>query len=200
MEKLWDQYERVCKDSSTIVLFGSGVFTAKLILSKENWYKYSLVWKKSKCGSPLLAKYRPMMKHEDVVIFTKGGGKHKTFNPTLISGKPYHRSNVAIKTNYHNYGIKQVTTSNNGTRYMDSVLNFPQKWRRQDQTHPTQKPVELIEHLIKTYSNENDMFLDNCAGTGSSLVAAKRTNRQFIGIEKDEKYYQVCAESLKIIQ
>lgn len=196
-DEMWSTYQRILVDGGTVVLFGSGIFTAKLICSKEDWYKYSLVWKKSKCGSPLLAKYRPMMKHEDVIIFTQNGKKHKTFNPTMLEGKPYKRTNVDIKVNNHGYGLKQVTTDNKGTRYADSILDFPQKWRRQDQIHPTQKPVALCEYLIKTYSNEGDLILDNCAGSGSTLVAAKNLNRQFIGIEKEKEYYDICLERLK---
>lgn len=93
--------------------------------------------------------------------------------------------------------FKDVTTDNKGTRYADSVLNFPQKWRRQDQIHPTQKPVELMEYLINTYTNEGDLILDNCAGSGSTLLAAKNLNRQFIGIEKEKQYYDICLERLK---
>jgi site-specific DNA-methyltransferase (adenine-specific) len=115
----------------------------------------------------------------------------------MIEGEPYKRSNVGIKNNNHGYGIKQVTTDNKGTRYADSVLYFPQLWRRQDQIHPTQKPVELMEYLIKTYSNEGDLILDNCAGSGSSLLAAKNINRNFIGIEKESNYYDICVDRLK---
>lgn len=195
-DEMWSEYQRILIDSGTAVLFGSGIFTAKLICSKEDWYKYSLVWRKSKCGSPLLAKYRPMMKHEDVAIFTKNGKKHKTFNPTMIEGKPYKRTNVDIKVNNHGYGLKQVTTDNKGTRYADSILDFPQKWRRQDQIHPTQKPVELMEYLIKTYTNEENLILDNCAGSGTTCLAAKRLNRQFIGIEKDEIYFKIAEKRI----
>lgn len=138
-----------------------------------------------------------MMKHEDVAIFVKDGKKHRVFNPTMVAGEPYKRTNVGIKVNNHGYGLKQVTTDNKGTRYADSILDFPQKWRRQDQIHPTQKPVELMEYLIKTYSNEEDLILDNCAGSGSTLVAAKNLNRQFIGIEKEEQHYKICLQRLK---
>jgi site-specific DNA-methyltransferase (adenine-specific) len=195
-EELWLSYSRICKENSTIILFGSGVFTAKTICSKEEWFKYCLVWKKSKCGSPFLSKYRPMIKHEDILIFTKNGGKHKTFNPILTEGEPYKRTDVKYKKNNHKYGLKSITTDNKGTRYPTSILDFPQQWRRQDQVHPTQKPVELLEYLIKTYSNEDDLILDNCAGSGSTLVAAKNLKRQFIGIEKEKKYYDISLDRL----
>jgi DNA modification methylase len=193
---LWDSYKRITKVGSAIVLFGSGIFTAKLILSCEKFYKYNLVWKKSKCGSPLLAKYRPMAKHEDIVVFSNGGGRHMVYNPQMEKGKPYSRNNVGIKLNNHGYGLKQVTTKNEGTRHPSSILDFPQKWRRQDQIHPTQKPIELCEYLIKMYTNEGDIVLDNCFGSGSSLIACKNLNRNFIGIEKEEKYYNIAKERL----
>lgn len=195
-DNLWNAYARITKPGSTIILFGNGIFTARLILSNPTWYKYNLVWKKSKCGSPLLAKYRPMMKHEDIVVFTNGGSKHKTFHPIMETGKPYSRTNVNIKTNNHRYGLKQVTTSNKGTRYPSSILDFPMRWRRQDQLHPMQKPVELMEYIINTYSDENDMILDNCAGSGSTLIAARNTGRYCIGIEKEEKHFNIIQKRL----
>lgn len=193
---LWEEYDRVCKPSATIILFGVGLFTAKTILSNEKWFKYTLVWKKSKCGSPLLAKYRPMIKHEDIIVFVKGGGPHKVFNPSFTEGTPYNRTNVKVKTNNHKYGIKQVTTNNVGTRYADSILDFPQKWRRQDQLHPTQKPIELFEYLISTYSNEGDIILDNCIGSGTTAIACINTNRNWIGIEKDIDIYNIASERI----
>jgi site-specific DNA-methyltransferase (adenine-specific) len=189
--KMWDSYERILVENGTVVLFGSGIFSSKLICSKESWYKYTLIWRKSKCGSPLLAKYRPMIKHEDVCVFTKKGKKHKVFNPTLLEGKPYKRNNVGIKLNNHGYGLKQVTTNNEGTRYSDSILDFPQRWRRQDQIHPTQKPVELMEFLIRTYTNEGDMVLDNCAGSFTTAIACENLKRNWIGIELEEKYCRI---------
>ena len=193
---LWEQYLRISKLGSTIILFGTGAFTAQVINSNLRHYKYNLVWQKSKCGSPLLAKYRPMMKHEDIIVFTNGGGKHKSFNPQMEVGKPYSRTNVGIKLNNHGYGLKQVTTKNEGTRYPSSILDFPQKWRRQDQIHPTQKPIELMQYLIATYSDFGDTVLDSCFGSGSTILAAKYMARQYIGIEKEEKYYLTCLERL----
>jgi site-specific DNA-methyltransferase (adenine-specific) len=190
---LWENYNRIIKTGGAMVLFGCQPFTTKLIDSNIKNFKYTLVWKKSKCGSPLLAKYRPMIKHEDIMIFGKGKTK---YNPQMKEGSPYKREWTPNKTNNMKFGILGVETNNTGTRFPDSILDFPQKWRRQDQVHPTQKPVDLLEYLIKTYSNENDLILDNCAGSGSTLVAAKNTNRNFIGIEKEEKYYNICLERL----
>lgn len=194
--ELWRIYDRILTERGTVILFGNGMFTANLICSKSDWYKYSLIWKKSKCGSPFLAKYRPMMKHEDIVVFVKEGKSHRAFNPIMEEGTPYHRENIKYKLNNHKYGIKQISVVNHGTRYPGSILEFPQQWRRQDQVHPTQKPIELMEYLITTYSNENDLVLDNCAGSGPVLVAAKHLNRQFIGIEKEKEYYDICVSKL----
>lgn len=195
-QPLWEAFNRICKEGATIILFGNGVFTAKTICSNEKWYKYNLVWKKSKCGSPLLAKFRPMMKHEDVIVFTKGGGKHKIYNPQKTEGTPYKRTGVVTKTNNHGYGVSVVSSDNKGERHPTSVLDFPMKWRRQDQVHPTQKPVELIEWLIKSYSNDGDVVVDPTMGSGTTGVACKNTNRAFIGIELDEKYFEIAQERI----
>jgi len=192
-DELWSEYLRLIKPHRGIILFGTGMFTAKLILSNEKWYKYSLIWKKSKCGSPLAAKHRPMAKHEDIVVFGKGRIK---YNPQMLSGTPYKRNFTPAKVNNHKFGIKGAVTNNSGTRYPSTILEFQQKWRRQDQVHPTQKPVALLEWLIKSYSDEGDLVLDNCAGCGSTLVAAKNLNRGFIGIEKEEKYYKIGLEEI----
>ncbi len=190
-QPLWEAFNRICKEGATIILFGNGIFTAKTICSNEKWYKYNLVWKKSKCGSPLLAKFRPMMKHEDVIVFTKGGGKHKTYNPQKTEGTPYKRTGVVTKTNNHGYGVSVVSVDNKGERHPISVLDFPMKWRRQDQVHPTQKPVELMEWLIKSYSNEGDVVVDPTMGSSTTIVAALNTERNAIGIELDKEYFKI---------
>ena len=192
-EPLWAQYKRIIKDGGGILLFGTGLFSYKLALSNEKWFKYDLIWQKSKCGSPLLAKYKPMAKHEHILVFGKARIK---YNPQMVPGQPYKRTGVAIKTNNHKYGLKQVTTENFGTRHPSSILNFPQQWRRQDQIHPTQKPVELLEWLIESYSDENDVILDSCSGSGSTLLAAKNLNRRYIGFENNESYHNIAIKRL----
>jgi site-specific DNA-methyltransferase (adenine-specific) len=188
-EPLWVAYRRVCKKNAAIVLTASQPFTSALVMSNIKFFRYSLVWKKSKCGSPLLAKHRFMAKHEDVLIFSFG---KETYNPQMEEGKPYARSGVSVKTNNHGYGLKQVTTKNEGTRYPSSVLVFPQQWRRQDQVHPTQKPVALMEYLIRTYTNAGETVLDNTMGSGTTGVACINTGRNFIGIERDENYFNIA--------
>lgn len=198
-DKLWEQYKRIIKDYGCIALFGTEPFSSHLRLSNEKWFKYDWIWHKSKCGSAFTSKYRPQQKHEIVSIFGKA---RINYNPILIEGKPYYRKKKSnkcnSKPNNHNLGVNSDSeTINFGFRYPETVIFFQQKWRRQDQLHPTQKPVPLLEYLIKTYSNEGELVLDNCAGSGSTLVAAQNLNRNFIGIEKEPKYYEICLQRLE---
>ena len=193
-DKLWEQYERIIKPKGNIVLFGVGLFAYKLALSNEKLFRYEIIWKKSKCGSPLTAKYMPLKKHENILIFGKPASK---YNPQMTQGSPYKRKYTPNKKNEMGYGIKGVSTDNKGTRHPITVVDFPQKWRRQDQLHPTQKPVELLEYLIKTYSDEGDIILDNCMGSGSTGVACQNTNRNFIGIELTEEYFKIAKERIE---
>ena len=190
-EPLWKQYKRLIKDNGAIVLTASQPFTSALVMSNPKMFKYEWVWGKSKCGSPLSAKYRPMAKHENIIVFGKGVIK---YNPEMLVGEPYKRDFTPLKLNNHKFGIKGAKTDNKGTRYPDTVLFFQQKWRRQDQIHPTQKPVALFEYLIRTYTNEGDTVLDNCAGSGTTAIACLNTNRNAILIEKDESYYKAALD------
>ena len=192
-KKMWEQYERILSDKGNIILFGTGLFAFKLALSNEKLFRYDMIWKKSKCGSPLTAKYMPMKRHEMVLVFGKSAAY---YNPQMTEGKPYARKWTPNKVNNMEYGIEGVSTDNKGTRHPITILDYPQKWRRQDQIHPTQKPVELLEWIIKSYSKENDMVLDNTFGSGSTGVAAKQLNRKFIGIEKEQKYYDLAVNRI----
>ena len=197
-DRLWEQYNRIIKKGGAIVLFGNEPFSSFLRLSNIKMFKYDWIWEKSKSGSAFTAKYRPVNKHETISVFGNGVIK---YNPQLTKGKAYHRvhDTTECDINNHNIGFnkKKVETHNYGFRYPITVQKFQQKWRRQDQLHPTQKPVELLEYLIKTYTNEGDLVLDSCAGSGTTLFAAKNLNRNFIGIEKDEVYYNKILERLK---
>lgn len=196
-ETLWAQYKRIVKTEAAIALFGTEPFSSSLRLSNLKWFKYDWVWEKTKSGSAFTAKYRPINKHEMISVFAVGKTK---YNPQLTEGKAYNRIHDISECDINNHGIgfnkKKVETHNSGYRYPITVQKFQQKWRRQDQLHPTQKPVELCEYLIKTYTNENDLILDNCMGSGSTCVAAKNLNRQFIGIEKDEQYFNAAKQRL----
>jgi len=184
-EPLWEHYKRIMKKDTAILLFGTGAFAFKLALSNEKMYKYDIIWHKSKCGSSFTAKYRPLAKHENILVFGKGKTK---YNPQLLPGEPYKRKWTEHKKNNMKYGFK-VEHNNIGTRHPSTVQFFQQKWRRQDQLHPCQKPVELIEWIIKSYSNEGDIVLDNCCGSGTTGEAAINTNRNWIMIEKEQEFY-----------
>ena len=196
----WQEYERVLAPKGIIVLFGSQPFSAQLICSKLEWFRYELVWNKNKCGSPGLAKKRPMKTHENILVFYKEAGG--TYNPQMEVGEPYSRKSknpegYVGRKNDHGYGMKPRTEfSNSGTRYPKSILNISRDFSAQQQVHPTQKPVPLLEWLILTYSNEGDTVLDNCMGSGSTGVAAMNTNREFIGIEKDETYFNIACDRI----
>ena len=196
--KMWEEYGRIIKPRGVICLFGSQPFSAQLICSKLNWFRYELVWNKNKCGSPGLAKHRPMKTHENILIFYKNAGG--TYNPQMEKGEPYSRTSknpegYVGRKNDHGYGLKpRKSFSNEGIRYPKSVLNISRDFSAQQQVHPTQKPVPLMEWLVKTYSNEGETVLDNCMGSGSTGVACMNTNRNFIGIEMDETYFNLAKQ------
>ena len=192
-EPLWAQYKRIIKDKGNIVLFGAGLFAYKLALSNEKMFRYDIIWEKSKCGSPLTAKYMPLKKHEHILIFGQSAAK---YNPQMFEGAPYKRKWTENKNNSMEYGIKGVETNNTGTRHPITVVRFAQKWRRQDQIHPTQKPVDLLEYLVKTYTNQGDTVLDNCMGSGTTGVACKNLGRKFIGIEQDANYFEIASKRI----
>lgn len=169
------------------------MFAFKLALSNEKLFRYDMVWKKSKCGSPFTAKYMPLKKHELILVF---GESAAYYLPQLVEGKPYKRKWTPNKRNNMQYGIKGVQTDNKGTRHPITVLDFPQQWRRQDQKHPTQKPIELIKWLITAYSEANEYVLDNTMGCGTTCIGAKQLNRKFIGIELMESYYDIAVKDI----
>jgi len=187
--KLWEQYERIIKPKGNIILFGTGMFAFKLALSNEKLFRYEMIWKKSKSGSPFTAKYMPLKKHELLLVFGHSASK---YNPQLIKGIPYKRKWTPNKQNNMKYGIKGVQTDNKGTRHPTTILDYPQKWRRQDQIHPTQKPVTLSEWIIKSFTDDNDVVLDNTMGIGTTGIASMNTNRKFIGIELDKNYFNIA--------
>lgn len=201
-KKLWLQYERIIKDDGAIVLFGSGQFAFKLIESNVPLYKYKWIWFKSKRGNFVNAKNRPMTAFEEVMVFSKGNTangskiKMKYYPQGLIEKRTVRRDKsgtrfgtMAGKRPSH----KSVTVSEY-TNYPCDVLQFDSVPKPQ---HPTQKPVPLLEYLIKTYTNENELVLDNCMGCGSSGIACLRTNRNFIGFELEEKYFNMAKNNLE---
>ena len=192
-EKMWSCINSVCKDTAAILLFGNQPFTSHLILSNEKQFRYSLVWEKNKFSDFLNAKRKPMKTNEDICVFYK---KQPTYNPQYSYGSPYKRWNTQEAVDKQsNYGShKQNISQSDGKRLPTTVLHFNRIERPQ---HPTQKPVDMLEYLIKMYSNEGDIILDFTMGSGSTGVACGRTNRNFIGIEKDENYFQIAEERIK---
>ena len=195
-EPMWSELKRIIKPNGACVLFSAQPFTTNLIYSNMKCFKYSMVWKKSKCGSPLTAKYKPLTKHEDINVFSLHK-KTLKYYPQMSEGKPYKRKFTENKVNNMGFGIKGVETDNKGTRHPTTVLDYPQQWRRQDQVHPTQKPVPLLEYLIKTYTQENETVLDFTFGSGSTGVACVNTNRNFIGVELDENYFNIAEKRIQ---
>jgi len=194
MNILWEHYERIIKPKGNILLFGTGLFAFKLALSNEKLFRYELVWKKSKCGSPLTAKYMPLKKHELIMVFGKSAAY---YYPQMVEGTPYKRYSKRGVNNME-YGAKDnfLYGSVDGKRHPSTILDFPQQWRRQDQVHPTQKPLELIKWLITAYCPENGVVLDNTMGSGTTCLGAKELSRPFIGIEKEKNYYDITKERL----
>ena len=200
LEQLWEQYNRIIKNNGAICLFAQGVFSAKLILSNEKMFKYDLIWKKGERSSGFLnAKKIPLKNHEQILIFYK---KQPTYNPQFTKGIPLHGMGKKFKEGNlknNNYGIfnsgKNPSANRTGdvAKYPKSVLNFE---KPHPPKHPTQKPVALCEWLIKTYSNEGELVLDNVAGIGTTGKAAMNTKRDFILIEKDKKYYDMAISFL----
>lgn len=197
-DKLWEQYKRIRKDNTPIVLFGSEPFSTYLRMSNIKEFKYDLIWNKNLCKNPGLAKIRPIPSFEIISIF--GCGKI-IYNPQMEKGKPYTdirtKPNKILNGNEHKYGFcgNICNIVNDGYRYPKSVITIQNpNFKGQ---HPTQKPVALLEYLIKTYSNEGDLILDNCSGSGSLAIACHNLNRRFICIEKDINYYNASVERLE---
>ncbi|WP_404456661.1 DNA-methyltransferase [Oceanobacillus kapialis] len=197
LDKLWSEYNRVLKENGAIVLTSHGLFTAKLILSNEKWFKYKIVWEKSKSTNFLNAKKQPLRKHEDICVFYK---KQPVYNPQMIEGLPYDKG-VRKNQLTGSYGdFKPVHVISEGKRYPTDVIYFKTAESEGKVYHATQKPVELGRYLIRTYTNEGDVVLDNACGSGSFLVSAILENRNFIGIEKNEEVELYKDEKIDLIE
>ena len=183
LDKLWEQYNRIIKPNGVIVLTSNGIFTAKLILSQPNIYKYKWVWEKSKPTNFLNAKKQPLWKHEDVCVFYK---KQPTYHPQMTQGEPYDKGTRKDQLcgNYGNFEPVHVASS--GERSPTDIIYIKTAESEGAVLHPTQKPIELGRYMIRTYTDPGDIVLDNTFGSGSFLVAALMEGRNFIGIEKNE--------------
>lgn len=201
-DKLWKQYCRIIKDNAAIVLFGSEPFSSICRTSNLNLYKYDWKWEKPSGANFLNFKYQPAKVHEDIMVFGKMATSYSkkgnmNYFPQMTEGKPYKLTSGKQKLEYGNSSVRtpiqQVVTENSGTRYPRTIQQFALD---KEKLHPTQKPVALLEYLIKTYTNEGEVILDNCMGSGSTGVAAVNTNRSFIGIELDKSYYDIAVERI----
>ena len=195
LDRLWEQYKRVIKDNGAIVLFAQTPFDKVLGVSNLDMLKYEWVWQKSQGTGHLNAKKMPMKSHENILVFYK---KLPTYNPQWGEGKPYRCKSSVHSSNYGKQKYRTETVSD-GKRYPLDCLKI-NRTEKDRHLHPTQKPVELLEYLIKTYTNENDVVLDNCMGSGSCGVACINTNRNFIGIELDKGYFDIAKKRINEAQ
>lgn len=192
---LWEEYKRIIKDNGVICLFGQGMFTAKLMISNTEMWRYNLIWHKTQPTGFLNANRMPLRNHEDICVFYK---QLPTYNPQKTTGhtrkvsSAEHKKNCKITTNYGEHNLKSYDSTE---RYPTSVITYSKDIQK-TALHPTQKPVALLEYLIKTYTNENETVLDNCMGSCSTGVACLNTNRNFIGIELDKIYYDIAVKRI----
>jgi len=187
---MWEQLNRVIKPNGAIVLFGSEPFSSSLRMSNIKNYKYDWVWEKERPSNPMLAKKQPLSYNENISVFYS---KQCSYNPQMTKGAKNHGSNKNGNSHFNKITQTQSYYKENTSdmKYPKRILKFNTE-RAKDNGHPTQKPVALMEYLIKTYTNENETVLDFTMGSGSTGVAAKNTNRNFIGIEQDEKYFNIA--------
>ena len=189
-EPLWEQYKRVIKDHGAIVLTSSQPFTSALVMSNPKWYKYSWVWNKSRAANGPIARFQPLKYHEDVLVF--GNGRTE-YNP---QGLKY----IGKEVSQGGESSDVVGGRTRNKRYIQQYTNYPssiQVFKNESNTiHPTQKPVALFEYLIRTYTNEGETILDNCMGSGTTAIACINTDRNFIGFELDETYFNLANERI----
>jgi site-specific DNA-methyltransferase (adenine-specific) len=212
LDKLWIEYKRILKDKGVVCLNADQPFTSKLIVSNLDWFRYEWLWKKNITTGFLLANYRPMKQTEDIIIFSPAGasassakgGNCMTYNPQGLVEKIVNKKNN--KKRLGKFLLNEEFMGKNNVllgekEYTQKATNYPKEIIEFDMDrqpiHPTQKPIALIEYLIKTYSNEGDTILDNCMGSGTTGVACVRTNRNFIGIEMDENYFELAKERIE---
>ena len=199
LQELWKQYERIIKDNGAILLFGQGLFAGKLIMSNPRSYKFDIVWNKVRKTGFLNAKKIPMRQHEQIFVFYK---KLPTYNPQMVKCEPHQRNHSRgsgthkeTNRNYGKYGKAEDIVTDK--KYPSSIITFAKGHGKEDWLHPTAKPIELLRYLIRTYSNEGDLVLDNFAGSGSTCVAAIKENRKFIGMEIEDHFFEVADERIK---
>lgn len=184
LDRLWNSYWRLLKPSGAVVLTAAQPFTSALVLSQIAKFKYEWIWQKEAGTGLLNAKKQPLRDHESALVFYR---QQCVYNPQWGIGKPYKAAKGGETSNYNPSGV--VVTESDGRRYPKTVIKFQ---RDRDKLHPTQKPVALMEYLIRTYTDEGDTVLDNCMGSGTTGVACVQTSRDFIGIEMEPQYFEVA--------
>jgi site-specific DNA-methyltransferase (adenine-specific) len=196
-DKLWEQYERIIKDNGAIVLTASQPFTSALVMSNPKLFKYEWIWKKNAGSNFACLKYQPMKEHESILIFSK----NKTvYNPQMQERAESGKSRVKTKINYNTNTELVEDSLHNKISSIRPQLRYPssvQLFNRERGLHPTQKPVSLFEYLIKTYTNENDLILDNCMGSGTTAIACINNNRNFVGFELDKNYFDIANKRIE---
>ena len=193
IEKMWEEYKRIIKENGAIVLFSAEPFTSILITSNVKWFRYDLIWAKTQGSDFLNANRKPLRSHENICVFYK---KQPTYNAQKTSGKPYKaKSGETTSSNFGEFNGNYHTDNKDGKRYPLTILNFNGAHNK-GKVHPTQKPVSLLEYLIRTYTNEGEIVLDNCMGSGSTGVACINTGRKFIGMELNEKYFEIAKQRI----
>jgi DNA modification methylase len=193
-EPLWAQYKRIIKDNGAIVLFGSQPFTSALVMSNPKWFKSEIIWKKTRPTGFFTAKNMVMKVHENILLFSK---KKCTYNPIMTEADPSKiDKRKTLNPTFSPYlNVKKERVKDSGLRYPISVQEINSISEKGQ--HPTQKPVPLLEYLVKTYTNENDIVLDNTMGSGTTGVACKNLNRSFVGIEMDDKYFEIAKHRIE---
>ena len=192
-EQFWKCVDKICKPNAAIISTAQQPFTTKLISTNYSMFRYCLIWEKSKATGYLNSKRMPLKAHEDIVVFYK---KLCTYNPQMTEGTPYDKGTAVRDTEAYGKQTKAIHVKNDtGMRFPRSVLYFKTA-ESEGKFHPTQKPCSLMEYLVKTYSNENDVVLDPCMGSGTTGVACVNTNRKFIGIELDKNYFDIAKKRI----
>jgi len=197
LDKLWAEYRRIIKPACAIVLFGAEPFTSFLRMSNIDWYRYDWKWKKEQGTGRLKANYQPLRDYEDIAVFSDCPAvycpKPMRYYPQLAKGKPYTITRSGTSNNMHkNAG---GTFENEGVRYPKSVIYFP---KETDYLHPTQKPVDLLRYLIRTYTDTDNLVLDSCMGSGTTAIACIKEHRHFLGFELNKEYFDIAQRRIAL--
>ena len=200
LDKIWEQYKRITKRNAAICLFGQQPFTSILVMSNLPMFKYEWIWEKEQGTGIYNANYAPLKIHESVLVFSQSAAcfvKNKAnamiYHPQKTAGKPYVIKQGGVGTNYDYKNNKETVTVNNGDRHPVDIVKFN---RDKDKIHSTQKPVDLVRYLIRTYTEVGGVVLDNCMGSGTTAIAAMREGRRYIGFELDAYYYGKAQERI----